>query len=59
MRKFFSTQKIFLNFDFYKICKNEIEDTNDIYLIDSAMHFTTKSIFRSKNFKEIIRERWS
>ena len=49
----------FLNFDPNNRCKNEIEDKNEKYAVDSAFEFSTESILRPMVFTETGHQRLS
>lgn len=55
--RFFTSQKIFFNFDLNKTCENEIKDYKGKFAIDSALPFTIKTILKSLVFTETIRRR--
>ena len=48
---------LFKKFDFNKRCKNEIEDNNEKYAVDSAIQLRSISILRTMVLIEIIRQR--
>ena len=59
-KKFFIGDKFFFyDFGFNKIGKNEIDDNNEKYAVDSAIQFAQKSILRHMVFTETTRQRWT